>query len=116
MVVFLTFVRATSVRNLWLSVRVRGTREGWPLITVGTEVNGDPKNTNGRGPSLVACWACSASTRKLCSALAALLGPVQNNFYLTVHYFNSFVPNAQQAGQAAVLGYLSLRMCLWLQS
>jgi hypothetical protein len=27
--------------------------------------------------------------------------------------FNSFVPIAQQAGQAAVLGRLSVRMCLW---
>ncbi len=31
-------------------------------------------------------------------------------FFLTVHCFNSFVPIAQQAGQAAVLGRLSLSM------
>jgi len=30
-----------------------------------------------------------------------------------VHYFNSFVTITQQAGQAAVLGRLSLSMCLW---
>jgi hypothetical protein len=30
-----------------------------------------------------------------------------------VHHFNSFVPIAEQAGQAAVLGRLSLSMCLW---
>ncbi len=42
-----------------------------------------------------------------------LLGPVQNNLFLTVHYFNSFVPIVQQAGQAAMLGRLSLIMCLW---
>jgi hypothetical protein len=29
------------------------TREGWPLLTVETEVNGDSKSTNERGPSLV---------------------------------------------------------------
>jgi hypothetical protein len=34
-------------------------------------------------------------------------------FFLTVHYFNFFVPIAQQAGHAAVLGRLSLSMCLW---
>ncbi len=34
-------------------------------------------------------------------------------FFLTVHYLNSFVPIAQQAGQAAVLGRLSLSVCLW---
>jgi hypothetical protein len=65
-------------------------------------------------------WACRACTRYFCSALAALVGPVQNIFVLTVsvHYFNSFVPIAQQAGhsgQAAVLGrqYMCL---LWLSS
>jgi hypothetical protein len=37
-----------------------------------------------------------------------LLGPVQNIFFLTVYYFNSFVPIAQQAVQAVVQGRLSL--------
>jgi hypothetical protein len=31
----------------------RGNRERWPLLTVETEVNGDSKSTNERGPSLV---------------------------------------------------------------
>jgi hypothetical protein len=61
-------------------------------------------------------WACRASTRDFCSALAALVGPVQKNFSPTVHYFNSFVPVAQQAGQAAMLGRLSLSMCLWSEN
>jgi hypothetical protein len=43
-----------------------------------------------------------------CSDLAVLVGPVQNIFFLTVHNFNFFVPIAQQTGQAAVLGRLSL--------
>jgi hypothetical protein len=43
---------------------------------------------------------------------AALEGPVQIIFFLTIHYFNSFAPIAQQAGQAAVLGRLSLGMYL----
>jgi hypothetical protein len=34
-------------------------------------------------------------------------------FYLPVHYFNSSVPIARQAGQAAVLGRLSLNLFLW---
>jgi len=79
----------------------------WPLLPVETEVNGDSKSTNERGPSLVVCWACRASTRDFCSALAAIVG--QNKmFFITVYYFNSFVPIAQQAGQAAVLGRPSL--------
>jgi hypothetical protein len=61
-------------------------------------------------PGLVR-WACRAGTRDFCPALAALVSPIQN--ILTVHYFNSFVPSAQQAGQAAVLGRLSLSLCLW---
>ncbi len=28
-----------------------------------------------------------------CSALAVLVGPVQNIFFLTVHYFNSLTPS-----------------------
>jgi hypothetical protein len=52
-----------------------------------------------------------AGTRDFCSALAALVGPVQNICFLTVYYFNSFVPIAQQAGQVAVLGPLSFSMC-----
>jgi hypothetical protein len=51
-----------------------------------------------------------------CSALAALVGPVQNMYFLTVHYFNFCVPIAQQARQAAVLDRLSLSMCLWVHT
>ncbi len=38
--------------------------------------------------------------------------PVQNIFFLTVHYFSALVPTAKQAGQAAVLGRLSLSVCV----
>jgi hypothetical protein len=42
-------------------VQLRETREGWPLLTFETEVNGGSKSTNERGPSLigslgVSCW------------------------------------------------------------
>jgi hypothetical protein len=57
-------------------------------------------------------WACRGGSRVFCPALSALVCPVQNIFFLTVHYFNSFIPIAQQAGQAVVLGRLSLSMCL----
>jgi hypothetical protein len=42
------------------------------------------------------------------------MGPVQKILFLTGHYLNSLAPMAQQAGQAAVLGRLSLNVCLWL--
>ncbi len=48
--------------------------------------------------------ACRAGTRDFCSALAALVGPVQNIVFLTEQYFHSCVPIAQQAGQEAMLG------------
>jgi hypothetical protein len=51
----------------------RETREGWPLLTVETEVNEDSKSTNEWGPSLVG----------FCPALAALVSLVQNVIFLT---------------------------------
>jgi hypothetical protein len=55
-------------------------REGWPLLAVETEVNGDSKSANERGPFLVGLLAFRASTIDFCSALAALVGPIQNIF------------------------------------
>jgi hypothetical protein len=40
------------------------------------------------------------------------VGPVQNIFFLTAHYFSVLVPTAKQAGQAVVLGRLSLSVCV----
>jgi hypothetical protein len=44
-----------------LSLTIRETREGWPLLAVETEVNGNSKRTNERSPFLVGslglrCW------------------------------------------------------------
>jgi hypothetical protein len=47
-------------------------------------------------------------------SVAALVGPVQTIFILIIYYINFFVPIAQLAGQAVVLGCLSLSMCLCL--
>jgi hypothetical protein len=55
-------------------------------------------------------WTCRAVTRDFYPALAALVGPVQNIFFITVHYFYSFVPIVQQSMQAVML---YLNMCLW---
>ncbi len=75
------------------------TREGWPLLTVETEVNGDSKSTNERGPSLLDSLGLSRQYKRFFSAFAALVGPAQIIFSLTVHYFNFFVLIAHQAGQ-----------------
>jgi hypothetical protein len=60
------------------------------------------------------CWARRAGTRDFYPALAALVSPVQNMFFLTVHYFNFCVSIAQQPGQAVVQGRLSLSACVSL--
>ncbi len=60
-------------------------------------------------------WACHAGTRDFCFASAALVGPVQKSFFprrTLFQIFNAFVPIAQQAGQAAMQGRLSLSLCL----
>ncbi len=84
----------------------RETREGWPLPTVETEVNGYSKSTNERGPSLVGSLGCRAGTRYFCHSNWT----TTKYLFLTGHY--SFVPIAQQAGQAFVLVRLYLSMCL----
>ncbi len=61
-------------------------------------------------------WALQslhAGTRDFYPALTALVSPVQNIFFIAVHYFNSFASNTQQAGQAVAQGCLSLNVCLW---
>jgi hypothetical protein len=61
-------------------------------------------------PWLVRLARC-AGTRDFYPALAALVSPVQNIFFLTIHYFNICILIAQQLGQAVVQGRLSLNVC-----
>jgi hypothetical protein len=44
-------IKANLVGNLRTDIMSRETREGRPPLTVETEVNGDSKSTNERGPS-----------------------------------------------------------------
>ncbi len=64
----------------------RETREGWTLLTVETEANGDSRNTFVRGPSLVGSFgsSCRYNTRDFCPALAALVASAQNTCFLIV--------------------------------
>ncbi len=77
---------------------------GGPLPTVETEVNGDSKSTNERGPSLVGSLGSSCRCKRLFPAFAALVSPVQNILFLTAHYFNLCVSIAQQPGQGSRAG------------
>ncbi len=47
----------------------RDTREGWPLLTVESEENGDSKSTNRKA---LVCWARHAGTRGFYPTMAAL--------------------------------------------
>ncbi len=38
-------------------------------------------------------WTCRTGTRDFCPALAALVGPVENIYFLIIHYFNFFCPH-----------------------
>jgi hypothetical protein len=89
-------------------IPVREAREGWPLLTVETVVNWDSKRTNERYPFLVGPLGLSRRYTRFLFCFGCSSRPSTNIYFLTVHYFNSFVPIAQQSGQAAVLGRLSL--------
>jgi hypothetical protein len=59
-------------------------------------------------------WARDAGTRDFCPALAALFGPVQNNFLSPYTFSLDLSPSPSQlARQAAVPRRLSLNMCHW---
>jgi hypothetical protein len=55
----------------------RETKEGWPLLAVETDVNGDSKSANERGPSLVGSMGSSCQYTRFFSAV---VGQIQNNF------------------------------------
>ncbi len=63
-------------------------------------------------PSWLVLWASRAPVQEIFFLPWLLLSAL-----LTLHYYNSFVPIAQQAGQghAAVQGRLSLSMYFWLK-
>jgi hypothetical protein len=99
--------------------RPRETREGWPLLTVETKVNGDSKSTNEKGPSLVGRLASRAGIRDICSALAALIAQVQNSFSSQYEYTIPFplLPSLCKLGRGSRAGLpFSLYVSLFLPS
>ncbi len=83
-------------------IKTRETREGWPLLTLETEVKGYSKSTNDRVlPWLVHC-ACHDDRRDFCSALAVQVGTIRNIFFFTAHYFDTYDPIAAYPASWAV--------------
>jgi hypothetical protein len=72
--------KKTQCRN------TRETREGWPLLTVETEVNGDSKSTNVSVPSLVGLLGLSCRYKRFFLCLGCSIRPSTKHFFLTLHY------------------------------
>jgi hypothetical protein len=82
----------------------REAREGWPLLTVETEANGDLWSTYERAYPWLVRWARRAGTIDFCPALAALVSTVYVKYcfsHRTLFHFTVLVPIAQQPGHWA---------------
>ncbi len=98
-----------SSTSLSLSLIQKDQRGGWPLRRiVETEVNGDSKSTNERGPSLVGSLAHRGGTRNLYHALAALVSPVQIFFFSHRTLFQFMYSHRPATRESS----LSLNLCL----
>ncbi len=69
----------------------------------------DSKSTNERGISLVGSLGSSCRYKRL----FALVSPVQNILFLTVHYINLCGPHRPATWAAVVQGRLYLNACPW---
>ncbi len=78
----------------------RDYREGWPLLTVETEANGDSRSTYERGPSLVGLLGSWCQYKRFLSCLGCpIVGPVQN-FFSSSHKLFQFICLHSPAGWA----------------
>jgi hypothetical protein len=92
-------VSRRKLAKFWTSEPERAS-EGWLLLNVENEASGDSWSTNERGPSLIGSLGSSCRYKRFLSCIGcSIVGPVQKYFFLPVHYFNSFVPIAQQVGR-----------------
>ncbi len=95
----------------------RETREWWwLLLTVDTELNGDSKSTNERAPFSLGSLGLSSWYERFLFCLGFSSRPIQNIFSTPYTISIPLSPCiAQQAGQPAVPGRLSLCVRLWLK-
>jgi hypothetical protein len=94
-------------------VRPRETREGWPLLTIETEKNGDSQSTNQRGSSLVGSLSLSCRYRRFFLFLDCSSQPSIKYFFPHRTLLKFLCPNrpASWAGSRAgspVSQYVSL--------
>jgi hypothetical protein len=86
----------------------RETREVWPLLTVETEVNGNSKSTNERGPFLVGSLGLPYRYKRLLFSLGCSSRPCTKYFFPHRTLFQISLSPSPAAGQAAVLSCLFL--------
>ncbi len=98
---------------IYVSYRPERLERGGPLLTVETEVNGDSKSTYERSPSLVGSLGLSYRYKRFLLCLGCSSQLRRKYFFPHSILFQFLCPIDQQAGQTAVLGRLSLNMCLW---
>jgi hypothetical protein len=80
-----------------------------PQLTVKTEVNGDSKSKKERGPSMVGSLGLSYRYMRFLSCLGCSSWRTTKYFFPQHKLFQFMYSIAQQAGQAALLGRLSLK-------
>ncbi len=88
-------------------VFIKETREGWPLLTVKTEVNGDSNRTNGRGPSWLFHYPCRP-VQEILSCLGCSSRPSTKYFSsspdtISLHLFSSSSKLSRQSCWVACL-------------
>jgi hypothetical protein len=89
----------------------RETREGWPLLTIESEANGDLWSANERGPSLAGRLGSSCWYKRFYPALAALVSTVKNIFPQRT-LFHLMCPLGRQSCQVTCLKVFSVKKVL----
>ncbi len=93
----------------------RDYKEGWPLLTVETAMNGDSTSTNDRGPSLVGSLGLLCWLKRFLFSLGCSSRPSKKYFFPHRTQFEFICPHHPASWAAVVLGRLSLSMCLWIR-
>jgi hypothetical protein len=94
------------------AVETRETREGWPLLTVQTELNGDSKRTYKRGPFLVGSLGLSCRCKRFLLCLGCSSRPSRYKTFVSSMYTFSIplsLPPSKLGRQPCWVGCLCWR-------
>jgi hypothetical protein len=84
---------------MYNAMLLRETREGWPLLTVETEVIGDSKSANDRGPSLIGSLGLSGQYKTFLFCLGCTGRPNTKYFFLTYTFSILLSSSASKLGR-----------------